>query len=136
LTTLRSFGHDGLEAALRSIGRVDEVTLVDSSADAAPGNDAFSQRRVEKPAYLPESTGLTSLTILSPRVRFGGTLVESINLLDAGKLLSAVATAAGVSNPSWVTVGAALRGRPSVNQSLGWPQRATPTVATLTQNQI
>jgi putative aminopeptidase FrvX len=117
LTTLRSFGHDGLEAALRSIGRVDEVTLVDSSAADAT-SDSISQRRVEKPAYLPESTGLNSITVLSPRVRFAGTLVESINLSDAFKLLSAVATAAGVSNPSWTTVG------------------ATPTVATATQNQL
>src|SRR6185503_16555066 len=118
LTTLRSFGHDGLEAALRSVGRVDEVTLVDSSAaDAAPGNDAVSQRRVEKPPYLPESTGLTSLTIISPRVRFAGTLVESISVSDAGKLLAAVATAAGVENSSWVVLGAPVRGRPSADQS-------------------
>jgi len=116
LTTLRSFGNDGLEAALRSLGRVDEVTLVDSSADVS---DAFSQRRVEKPAYLPESTGLTSLTVLSPRVRFGGTLVESVQLSDAEKLLAAVGAAANVSNPSWTIVG-----------------RATPTVAPETQNQL
>ena len=127
LTTLRSFGNDGLEAALRSLGRVDEVTLVDAGGEGA---DAFTQRRVEKPAFLPESTGLTSLTILSPRVRFAGSLVESVNVSDAGKLLSAVATAANVSNPSWVTVGAAVRGRPFVNGTDGWPQRATPTVAT------
>jgi putative aminopeptidase len=125
LTTLRSFGFDGLEAALRSLGRVDEVTLVDASDSV---NDAFSQRLVEKPAYLPETTGLTSITVLSPRVRFAGTLVESVNVSDAAKLLTAVATAANVSNPSWATVGAALRGRPSVNGNLGWPQRATPTV--------
>ena len=129
LTTLRSFGHDGLEAALRSLGRVDEVTLVDASAaDSASSSEAFTRRKLEKPTFLPESTGLTSLTILSPRVRFAGTLVESINLSDAAKLLTAVATAANVSNPSWTTVGAALRGRPSVNQHDGWPQRATPTV--------
>jgi putative aminopeptidase FrvX len=125
LTTLRSFGHDGLEAALRAAGHVDEVTLVDS---AAADNDAVSQRKVEKPSYLPESTGLSSITVLSPRVRFAGTLVESINLSDADKLLSAVATAAAVENPSWVVVGAALRGRPGADGHVGWPQRATPTV--------
>jgi putative aminopeptidase FrvX len=121
LTTLRSFGHDGFEAALRSLGRVDEVTLVDSAGEGS------ETRKVEKPAYLPDSTGLSSLTILSPRVRFAGTLVESVNLSDATKLLSAVATAAGVKNPTWTVVGAALRGRPRNNQSEGWPQRATPT---------
>ena len=34
LTTLRSFGHDGFEVALRSLGRVDEVTVVDQVVDA------------------------------------------------------------------------------------------------------
>ncbi|HEX5604313.1 MAG TPA: M20/M25/M40 family metallo-hydrolase [Pyrinomonadaceae bacterium] len=102
ITTLRSFGFDGFEAALRALGRVDEVTLVDASD--SPG-DGISQRLVEKPAYLPESTGLTSVTVLAPRVRFAGTLVESVNLSNAEKLLAAVAMVANVSNPSWVGTG-------------------------------
>src|SRR6185369_13937860 len=109
LTTLRSFGHGGLEAGLRALGRVDGVTLVDSGGEGA---DAIGQRLVETPAYLPESTGLSTVTILSPRVRFAGTLVESVSLSDAEKFLDAVGTAAGVENPTWVVVGAALRGRP------------------------
>ncbi len=104
ITTLRSFGFDGLEAALRALGRVDEVTLVDAS-DGASSPDAVSQRLLEKPAYLPESTGLTAITVLSPRVRYAGTLVESVNVSDAEKLLAAVATVANVSNPSWVGTG-------------------------------
>ena len=121
LTTLRSFGHDGFEAALRSLGRVDEVTLIDSAADGASSSDAFSQRKVEKPAYLPESTGVSSLTILAPRVRFAGTLVESVDISDAGRLLTAVGAASRIdSAPRWVSVG---------GESKGWPQRATPTVA-------
>jgi putative aminopeptidase FrvX len=96
LTTLRSFGYDGLEAALRSLGRLDEVTLVDQSTENAASTDGFSQRRVEKPSYLPESTGLTSVTILAPRIRFPGSLVESVQLSDFQKLLSAVESAAGV----------------------------------------
>ena len=101
ITTLRSFGFDGFEAALRALGRVDEVTLVDASD--SPG-DGISQRRVEKPAYLPESTGLTSVTVLSPHVRFAGTLVESVNVSDASKLLAAVSKVANVSNPSLASV--------------------------------
>ena len=112
LTTLRSFGYDGLEAALRTLGPVDEVTLVDQVADAPNNSDAVVQRKVEKPAYLPESTGLTSLTMLAPRVRFPGTLVESVQIADAEKLLSAVEKAAGLDNsqltPRWV--GVASRG--------------------------
>ena len=119
LTTLRSFGHDGFEAALRSLGRVDGVTLVDSVADGTNSAEAISQRLVEKPAYLPDSTGLSTVTILSPRVRFPATLVESVNLSDATKLLAAVATVAAVDGtPQWVTVEAPLRGRPSVNPTV------------------
>ncbi len=98
LTTLRSFGHDGLEAALRSLGRVDQVTLIDASTEAATAG--VSQRKVEKPLYLPESTGLTSLTILSPRVRFAGSLVESVDLADATALRAEVEKAAGVTQSS------------------------------------
>jgi len=111
LTTLRSFGHDGLEAALRSLGRVDEVTLVDQAAEGAGTAEAFSQRKVEKPPFLPESTGLTSLTILAPRVRFAGTLVESVEVSDAEKLLATVQNAASVKSSGWVTVGRAYRDR-------------------------
>lgn len=101
LTTLRSFGQDGLEAALRSLGRVDQVTLVDQATEATSG---VSQRKVEKPSYLPESTGLTSLTVLSPRVRFPGSLVESVDLADAVALRAEVEKAAGVTQASreWI----------------------------------
>jgi putative aminopeptidase FrvX len=99
LTTLRSFGHDGLEAALRSLGRVDQVTLIDQSMDAPAAASAIAERKVEKPSYLPESTGLTSLTVLSPRVRFPRSLVESISLSDANALLEEVAKIGGVTEP-------------------------------------
>lgn len=97
LTTLRSFGHDGLEAALRSLGRVDGLTLLEQSTEGPNGSDGFSQRLVEKPLYLPESTGLTTVTILAPRVRFPGTLVETVKVSDAEKLFTAVEKVAGVS---------------------------------------
>ena len=96
LTTLRSFGHDGLEAALRTIGRVDEVTLVDQVVDAPGNSGAVVQQKVEKPAYLPASTGLTSITMLAPRVRFAGSFVESVQVSDAEDLLTAVEKAAAV----------------------------------------
>lgn len=103
LTTLRSFGHDGFEAALRSLGRVDQVTLLDQSTDATTG---VSQRQVEKPPYLPESTGLTSITLLAPRVRYPGSLVESVDLADAVALRTEVEKAAGVTQASreWLSV--------------------------------
>lgn len=96
LATLRSFGHDGLEAALRTLGKVDEVTLVDQFAQTGDGSSGVLQRKVEKPAYLPESTGLTSINMLAPRVRYSGSLVESVRMRDAETLLAAVQKAAGV----------------------------------------
>jgi len=97
LTTLRSFGHDGLEAALRAVGRVDGVTLLEQPTEGPDSSEGFSQRLVEKPLYLPESTGLTSLTTLALRVRFPGTLVETVQRSDAEKLFAAVEKVAGVS---------------------------------------
>jgi putative aminopeptidase FrvX len=98
LTTLRSFGHDGLEAALRTLGKVDEVTVVDQFAEADERSGGVVQRRIENPAYLPASTGLTSLNMLAPRVRYAGSLVESVHTADADALLAAVKKVAGVSS--------------------------------------
>jgi putative aminopeptidase FrvX len=105
LTTLRSFGHDGLEAALRTLGRVDEVTVVDQITDAtATDSDGVLRRKVERPSYLPASTGLTSLTMLAPKVRFAGTLAETVQHSDARKLLAAVEKAANVDGKLRVTL--------------------------------
>jgi putative aminopeptidase len=105
LTTLRSFGHDGLEAALRTLGRVDEVTLVDQIADAATIDaDGVFRRKVEKPPYLPDSTGLTSLTVLAPKLRFPGSLVETVHHDDARRLLAAVEKTAHVDGKERVTL--------------------------------
>jgi len=95
LTTLRSFGQDGLEAALRGLGRVDQVTLVDQT-----------EGKLEKPAYLPESTGLAAIDVLAVKARYPGSLVETVNVADARSLLAAVAKAAGVGHGSarWVAL--------------------------------
>ena len=103
ITTLRSFGQDGLAAALRALGRVDEVTVLDQPSDGA--NNSVSLRKVEKPDYLPDSTGLTTLTVLAPKVRFGRSLLESVQLADANALLAAVEKAASVQGGSrWISL--------------------------------
>jgi putative aminopeptidase FrvX len=97
ITTLRSFTYDGLEAALSTLGRVDEVILADQITPAEEQSDfRLLQQRIEKPSFLKEAPGLSPLTIFAPRVRFPGTLVESVHLSDAAKLFSAVEKAAGV----------------------------------------
>ncbi len=108
LTTLRSFGQDGLEAALHKLGKIDELTVIEPGIQAnANVSDSVVQRRLEKPAYLPESTGLNSVQAIAPKVRFAGSLVESVTLTDAANLHAAVAKAAGVALPPntdpWVT---------------------------------
>ena len=98
LTTLRSFGQDGLGAALRSLGRIDELILLDQTAEGETTSEPFVKRFIQKPIYLPESTGLTALMMFEPRVRFAGSLVETVQRTDADKLFAAVEKAAGVSS--------------------------------------
>jgi putative aminopeptidase len=76
LTTLRTFGNDGLEAALRQLGRIDELTVI---VEGGEGTDVV-KRTVTAPAYLPPATGLTSVNTIAANVRYPGSLVESINL--------------------------------------------------------
>jgi putative aminopeptidase FrvX len=67
---------------------------VDQTAESSSAS--VIQRLVEKPAFLPESTGISTVTVLAPRVRFAGTLVESVKVADALELLGAVEKVAGV----------------------------------------
>jgi putative aminopeptidase FrvX len=70
------------------------VTLVDQVAG-----------QIEKPAYLPESTGLTAIDGLTVKARYPGSLVESVKLEDAKLLLSSVERAAGVQGSArWVAL--------------------------------
>jgi putative aminopeptidase FrvX len=117
ITTLRSFGQDGLAAALRGLGKVNEVTILDEPADNT--SNGVSQRKVEKPSYLPDSTELTSLTVLVPGARFSRTLVESVLLADARALLAAVEKAAGIKSrrgiEPWLSIptNSRLRSKPA-----------------------
>ena len=107
LTSLRSFGNDGLEAALRALGNIDELVVVDRSADGADNaNAAVMRRQVEKPAYLPETTGITAVQTLSPRARYAGTLVESIRLDDANAFRREIERVAHVAAPQseWISL--------------------------------
>lgn len=104
LTTLRSFGNDGLEAALRALGRVDQVTVVDES-DLKPGSPIMVQRRIEKLAYVPESVSSGMSDVFAVRTRFAGSLVETVSVADANALLAVVAQAAGIKGSiGWIAL--------------------------------
>jgi putative aminopeptidase len=115
LTTLRSFGDDGLEAALRGLGKVDEVTIVARIADEREGSSGIVQRKIDRPAYVPASTGLTSINLLAPGMRYAGSLVESVALADAEALLAAVKKAGGIKGEGsqrWLALPEIPRGKP------------------------
>lgn len=99
IASLRSFGNDGLEAALRKLGPINEITVLDRSAaeTAEVDADAVLRRRVDKPTFIPDTTGVNSVQMLWTRVRFAGSLVESVRLEDAEQLKREVERAAGVS---------------------------------------
>jgi putative aminopeptidase FrvX len=121
LTTLRSFGHDGLEAALRALGKVDQVTVVEQSDPTVPGFSIMVQKKTEKPAYLPASTGLSSVDLLAVRTRYAGSLVESVNVKDAEVLLAVVQQAAGIEQKSlrWVALPEITKSKPNFADRLG-----------------
>lgn len=106
ITTLRSFGHDGLEAALRTLGRVDEITLLGHFA-ALPTIPHLLTQTVNRPPYVPESTGVTQVHLVDPGVVDQRSLVESVRIVDAEALRAVVQEAAGVSGPvRWVPLSA------------------------------
>jgi putative aminopeptidase FrvX len=121
LTTLRSFGHDGLEAALRALGKVDQVTVAEQSDPTVPGFSIMVQKKTEKPAYLPASTGLSSVDLLAVRTRYAGSLVESVNVKDAEVLLAVVQQAAGIEQKSlrWVALPEITKSQPNFADRLG-----------------
>jgi putative aminopeptidase len=104
MTVMRNFGQDGLESVLRGLGRIDELTFVDQLAAQAKSEDPVVRHRLDKPAFLPETTGLNQLTLIYPRTRFQGSLVETVQVQDAKLLLETIEKASGVSNAHWIKV--------------------------------
>ena len=115
LTTLRSFGNDGLEAALRTLGKVDQLTVLEES-DPFPNSIIAVQVKNEKPAYVPDSTGLSSIKLYAVKTRYSGSLVESVQLRDANVLLAVIGEAAGVSDRGsmrWVALPEITKAKPN-----------------------
>jgi putative aminopeptidase FrvX len=105
ITTQSVFGWPGLGAALARLGPIDAVTVVGSGQ--AMRETAWSRAGTAAGVHptVLRIAGADSLRVLTPAVRFPGTLVESIRASEAEWLLTEVARAAGVTSlpPSpWV----------------------------------
>ncbi|MCC6774336.1 MAG: M20/M25/M40 family metallo-hydrolase, partial [Gemmatimonadaceae bacterium] len=92
----RSYGWLGLSRLLASLGRVAQVTLVDDGEGGGPAPYASSSLRGQRGGALIRVAQADSIIALVPRVRFAGSMVESIRSDDARALLGAIADAAGV----------------------------------------
>ncbi|MBL0169882.1 MAG: hypothetical protein IPP90_03985 [Gemmatimonadaceae bacterium] len=101
LSTQRSFGWVGLSAVLARLGTVDAITLLDEGRDVArtavtsiPAlRLGTSRQRLAR--VLPVSLSRDSVQVVVPRVRFAGSLVESIHADDARAVMRAALVAAG-----------------------------------------
>ncbi|MDW7759201.1 MAG: M20/M25/M40 family metallo-hydrolase [Acidobacteriota bacterium] len=115
LATMGSFGHAGLGAALARFGRVDALTLVgDGAFDGRPVAQGVLSKRIDAPRWVPPSTGLRFVEIVSPPVLHAGSHAESVSLRDAVALRRRVAEAAGIpaDEAAWV----ALPPRPETSE--------------------
>ncbi len=110
LSAQRSFGWVGLGAVVSRLGRVDQLTLFDegravartSSATMSANRLGNSKRALAR--TLSSVMSRDSVTVVTPRVRFAGTLVESVHADDARMLLSAAMSAVGRTDVSatWI----------------------------------
>ncbi|HEV2129748.1 MAG TPA: M20/M25/M40 family metallo-hydrolase, partial [Longimicrobiaceae bacterium] len=107
ITTQSAFGWPGLGAALARLGPVDAVTVVGpGQAMREAGWRRTGSAAGVHPAVLRIARA-DSLRVLTPQVRFPGTLVESISASEAEWLLTEVARAANVTSlptSPWVVV--------------------------------
>lgn len=110
LSTQRAFGWVGLAAVIARLGAVDGVTLLDEGRTAARTTITTlpitrlgpSKSRLSR--VLPGNLVGDSLVVVSPRVRYDGTMVESIDAVDALALRSAALGAAGLDDSAtrWI----------------------------------
>ncbi|MEP6620307.1 MAG: M20/M25/M40 family metallo-hydrolase [bacterium] len=103
--TMRSFSALGTSGALARLGAIDELTMVASAAGSGQGAVPVTHRRARWPFPQMTISGVDSITTLSPRTRWAGTLVESVDASDAEALRRDVARAANVDATAapWVT---------------------------------
>jgi len=110
LSTQRAFGWVGLGAVLARLGRVDAITLLDEGRDLARTTvsmvpaSRLGAGRQRLARVLPGALAGDSVRIVTPRVRFAGSLVESIHADDAQALQRAALSAVGLGDATarWI----------------------------------
>ncbi len=104
LSTQAPLGWVGLGALLAHLGSYDALTIVSEGRNTA--YDAVSTRSRLGQEFRAASRviDIDSVRVIGPRVRWGGSLVESISADDARRLKGAVADAANVrlTGDAWV----------------------------------
>jgi len=111
LSTQRAFGWVGLGAVMARLGQVDALTLFDEGrAQARTSSTMLSAARLggsksRLARVLPQVLRGDSVQVVVPRVRFAGTMVETIHADDAVNLQRAALAASGLaaSSSAWVT---------------------------------
>ncbi len=117
----RSYGWLGLSRLMASLGPVAALTLVDDGV--AGGSNAFEAADALGPrrAALARVSDVKRVKVLSPRVRFVGSMAETIDADDARALRAEVAAAAAVrleAGARWVA--------PPLDSAKSLPPRAGP----------
>lgn len=111
LSTQRAFGWVGLGAVLSREGPIDALTLLDDGrAQARTTSVVLSAARLggtrsRLARVLPQVLRTDSVQVVVPRVRYAGTMVETIHADDALQLQRAALSAAQLANntSAWVT---------------------------------
>ena len=107
LSVQRSFAWRGLQAAVARLGTFDEATIVaPSELEHARRDDSPVLRsRIARSASMLPNAGFDSVSWLQVRVRFAGSLVESVRGADLDSLLVTVRNEAGVRDSAkWLTL--------------------------------
>lgn len=117
LASLGSFNQTGLRAALRRLGPIDELNLIDDVKNSGSSDKGVLTERIELPLGFPKSLGVSSANVFAPAVRYKGTLVESVSASDARSFLETISKVAGVGSQSQSATGWVNLPSPAMKQT-------------------
>ncbi len=106
LSTQRSFGWVGLAGIVARVGPVNRITLFDDGRTVASDQMVAAGRLgAQRKGGLARIVRSDSVRVINPRVRFAGSLVESIHADDARALLTAALQSGGARSDAiaWTT---------------------------------